>query len=367
MALSDGLVSHWRLVSDFVDRISGNDGTGSNVSFSSGAFGQVSAEFNGTNSFVAIATPAPYRLQEFSIALKLRFVAGGDAGQTLWSLWNESSGFIVRPESALAKTYSGRNNGTWGNAVGSVGLSVATNYHVVVTRNATGAIRVYLNGVLDEGASVDGQTGTDGGVLVYTAATVLRLGVTEFQTVGTKANYFKGSMRDVFFWNRELNGSDVTTLWNGGSPLDYVPPTVSSVIPATGPTAGGTLVTINGSGFLSGATVTIGGAACSSVVRVNSTTITAVSPAGVAGARDVVVTNPDAQSTTLSGAFLFVSPLSSGRFLMRAQKITAPFNWVYWAMSAPDPLATGAPIPLNDLTDIVVAHRRKAGQHVVEE
>ena len=69
-----------------------------------------------------------------------------------------------------------------------------------------------------------------------------------------------------------------------------VPPTVSSVSPNSGSTAGGTAVTITGTNFAAGATVTFGATAATNVVVVNSTTITATTPAGSAGAVTVTVT-----------------------------------------------------------------------------
>ena len=69
-----------------------------------------------------------------------------------------------------------------------------------------------------------------------------------------------------------------------------VPPTVSSVSPNSGPTAGGTAVTITGTNFAAGATVTFGGTAATNVVVVSSTTITATTPAAAAGAVTVTVT-----------------------------------------------------------------------------
>lgn len=87
-----------------------------------------------------------------------------------------------------------------------------------------------------------------------------------------------------------------------------LPPTLSSVSPATGPVGGGTAITIAGSGFLNGVTVTIGGTAAGSVVRVNPNTITGVTPAGGAGAANVTVTNPDLKTATLPGGFTYVGP-----------------------------------------------------------
>ena len=50
--------------------------------------------------------------------------------------------------------------------------------------------------------------------------------------------------------------------------------------PNSGPTAGGTAVTITGTNFAAGATVTFGGTAATNVVVVSSTSITATTPAG---------------------------------------------------------------------------------------
>jgi hypothetical protein len=68
-------------------------------------------------------------------------------------------------------------------------------------------------------------------------------------------------------------------------------PTVTVCSPSVGPTPGGTPVTISGTDFTSGSTVTIGGVAATSVVVLNSATLTCVTPAHAAGTVDVVVTN----------------------------------------------------------------------------
>jgi hypothetical protein len=94
------------------------------------------------------------------------------------------------------------------------------------------------------------------------------------------------------------------SLTNGFSYV--VPPTVSSVSPNSGSTLGGTAVTITGANFAAGATVTFGGAAGTNVVVVNSTTITATTPAGSAGAVTVTVTNPGSQSGSLTNGYTYV-------------------------------------------------------------
>ena len=82
-------------------------------------------------------------------------------------------------------------------------------------------------------------------------------------------------------------------------------PSVISISPSFGPLAGGTKVTITGNRFLSGATVTIGGTAATGITVVNATSITATTPAGTVGAKNVMVTNPDNQLGTLVSAFTY--------------------------------------------------------------
>lgn len=84
-------------------------------------------------------------------------------------------------------------------------------------------------------------------------------------------------------------------------------PTVASIAPTSGTTAGGTAVTITGTNF-SSSTVSIGGVAATGVNVVSSTTITATTPAHAAGAVDVKVTNGDGQFATLTNGFTFNAP-----------------------------------------------------------
>lgn len=70
------------------------------------------------------------------------------------------------------------------------------------------------------------------------------------------------------------------------------PPVVTSISPNSGPSAGGTNVTITGTGLTGATAVTIGGVAATSITVVNSTSITATTPAGSVGTASVLVTTP---------------------------------------------------------------------------
>jgi hypothetical protein len=111
----------------------------------------------------------------------------------------------------------------------------------------------------------------------------------------------------VFTWPVELITLNFT---NVGAVVSS--PVVLSVTPSCGRTNGGTPITISGSNFVNGATVSIGGNAATGVGFVSSMTLTANTPAGTTGAKNVTVTNPSAQSGTLTNGFTYVVPVSFG-------------------------------------------------------
>ncbi len=96
--------------------------------------------------------------------------------------------------------------------------------------------------------------------------------------------------------------------FKGANAIAPTAPAVTLVTPSSGTTLGGTPVTITGTNYASGAVVTFGGVLASTVTVVNSTTITAVTPARATGTVPVMVTNADTQSGALANAFTFVLP-----------------------------------------------------------
>lgn len=104
---------------------------------------------------------------------------------------------------------------------------------------------------------------------------------------------------------RVTNPSGESTTINGAFTYSGPAPTVDDVTPDTGPSTGGTTVVIDGTGFVSGATVRFGGTLATGVTVNSSTRITAVTPARPAGTVTVQVTNPDAQSGSLLNGFTY--------------------------------------------------------------
>ena len=87
-------------------------------------------------------------------------------------------------------------------------------------------------------------------------------------------------------------------------------PTLTSLTPATGSTAGGTIVTLTGTNFTGATGVTFGGTAATVFNVVNATTITCTTPARSAGSVNVLVTTPGGTSVA-SALFTYVAPSSS--------------------------------------------------------
>lgn len=91
------------------------------------------------------------------------------------------------------------------------------------------------------------------------------------------------------------------------------PPSITSVSPNAGSTRGDTPLTVTGTGFLSGAAVTVGGAVAPRLfaqTNRDATTIWVDTPRGATGIADVVVTNPGGSFATLIGGYTYASPQS---------------------------------------------------------
>lgn len=85
----------------------------------------------------------------------------------------------------------------------------------------------------------------------------------------------------------------------------YLEPTVPGALsPATGPAAGGTVVTINGTNLTGATGVTFGGTAGTAFQVVSDTQIKVTTPAKTAGAVSVVVQHP-AGNVTKANAFTY--------------------------------------------------------------
>lgn len=87
-------------------------------------------------------------------------------------------------------------------------------------------------------------------------------------------------------------------------------PRIFSIAPTSGALQGGTLLTIEGSGFVSGAKVKVGEISCSQVTFVTDKTLTCLTPGHGAGSVGITVINPDSQTVTLANGFQYFGSTS---------------------------------------------------------
>ena len=95
------------------------------------------------------------------------------------------------------------------------------------------------------------------------------------------------------------------------TPVTYVnTPAISSIAPVSGPNLGGTMVTITGTDFQPGAVALLGtapgGISLLNCTESGGTTMTCVTPADTAGAKDVTVVNVDGKLGSAAAAYTYI-------------------------------------------------------------
>ena len=125
--------------------------------------------------------------------------------------------------------------------------------------------------------------------------TLIKTTTTPNDTTGNNTNIYYGAKIDL----NQLAGLYKTTITYTVLPNPFPSPTVTSITPDTGPTEGGTTITITGTNFYDTTDVTIDNISCTTITIVSSTEITCETPANATpGAVSVNIvtehgTNPD--------------------------------------------------------------------------
>jgi IPT/TIG domain/Putative Ig domain len=163
---------------------------------------------------------------------------------------------------------------------GSVGATYKT------TLSATGGVPPYTwsaFGVLPGGTQLTAASGVISGVPTKAGSYSFAAQVTDTKSTSSSANISLGVSPDPA-------------------------PIITSISPNSGPTAGGTVVTISGSNFQSAAVVKFGSIPASSVQVINSTQIQAVAPAETSATVNVSAQGSNGQTAIAANAFAFVAP-----------------------------------------------------------
>jgi hypothetical protein len=270
--------------------------------------GNASIIVDGTNDKWSLPDSNDWQLGATSAdpwTIELRIVqtsAGGyilnqsQTGLYSWALTNAAGilGFIG---------YNGTTQ--WTITCSHTALVSGQRYEVAVDHDATGKVRVYLDGVMVGSGTPANSAIHNGTGLLYGGA--------DLNNSQDWGGYF-GGIRITKGVARYASDSGYTLGHNnhgGATPYpNYAPlDSIVSITPAFGSDAGGTAVTVIGLGFTGATDLLIDGNSCTSFVVVDDNTITAVTPAGTAGFVDVTVDRPTTDLTLVGGfEYISVSP-----------------------------------------------------------
>lgn len=226
-ASSANLTAWWRLENNTNDSSgNGHNGTvSSSPTFSTDVpvFNQFSISLDGSNDYVDLGNPSALQITgDMSIGMWFKTSSGsanrliakdGGGGQPRqyvllllnnklrWVRFN-SSGTLFTIDSV--DTY---NDNAW--------------HHVVVTNKSTGTIDMFVDGVqLTEGTGSGNYTvettNGDDGITMNNASVDIEIGY----FAQANSQYFNGLIDEVAIWNDALTASEVTKIYNSGSPIN---------------------------------------------------------------------------------------------------------------------------------------------------
>lgn len=153
--------------------------------------------------------------------------------------------------------------------------------------------------------------GTPGKVIITAAPSTVLIG----NSVATNVQWVDSNTLTATTTSNTPGVKDVSLVTPDGQTVTLnnsftviAPPTLNSINPNRVSVNGGTLVTINGSGFQATPSVKFDGIDATSVIFVDSNTIQAVVPAHVLGPVEVKVINPDGLEGSLADGVIYSEP-----------------------------------------------------------
>lgn len=197
---------------DANDETGVNDGAISGATLTAGktAWGYA---FDGTNDFISIPNDTSIQVTDYSCSFWVRYRGTPNFDMLITKNWSQGGGYSTGfPQVMIdnANKIDFRATYDVSGTKSTTVLSSDTWYHVVCTFDSTesgGTERVYINGSLEATTSGVGS--------IVNNAVSLQIG-----RRGTSL-YFEGDMSDVFLFDVELSSTEVTELYNSGTPKIY--------------------------------------------------------------------------------------------------------------------------------------------------
>jgi len=202
--LGDGSgIALWQLDGDANDRSGNYNGTAYNVTFTQGYINQ-GGVFNGSNSYITVAHNTVFDLESassFSVWLKKNNTTrewimdkDGGSGAYSWQLYKNAG-----------ENWKFQMHNT-GNGAITLEVSDTTDlgtwYHITVTHNGSNLYKLYLDGSLQDSATLSGTI----------ANSTSNLTIGKYSAAG--GYEFDGMIDQIRFFNKELSAAEVLTISN---------------------------------------------------------------------------------------------------------------------------------------------------------
>ncbi|WNZ08660.1 IPT/TIG domain-containing protein [Streptomyces sp. 11x1] len=225
--------------------------------------------------------------------------------------------FGAKPATSYTVNSSTQITAVTPSGVGSVNVTVST------TQGTSGQVVLFTYVTTPSLSSLSPNQGPVAGGTTVTLTGANLSGATAVQFGGVAATSFtvNSSTQITAVTPAHAAGAAAVTVTTPGGTSNAADPNafffysaqplLTFLAPPSGPTAGGTAVTLTGSGLLAATAVQFGGVAATSFTVDSSTQITAVAPAHAAGAAAVTVTTPGGTSNPVYYVYLNAPALVS--------------------------------------------------------
>jgi hypothetical protein len=221
ISLRDGLIAYYPLDGNASD-LSGNANDGNNNGASYNQSGKLGGaySFNGINNYIDIPNAqslnpgANISISFWANPTSFNLLSSGDTVTVItkgvnadaamdWFVGLNLGGYI------RSYIYSG---GSWnGKDPGVNSLSLNNwNFVTVTFDGTTGILKLYLNGVLDSTKTISSGT-------IQASSGNLKIGT--YNPGGYYSNFYRGKLDEVSIWNRTLNSTEISTLYNSSNGL----------------------------------------------------------------------------------------------------------------------------------------------------
>ena len=240
MALTDNLVSYWKLDGNSNDSVGSNNGSDTNITYGT-SYGKINqgALFNGTSSKILTNYQPTYA--DTTIAGWIKTTMTG-RGQFFGNTPHSGTDFLVME---IGQSTAGKIYFYWQSASGVYKMLATTgtvndgNWQFLTFTRTSTTLKIYLNGsettVDTTGAGTIGDLVAEDGFAI---------GARNDGGGGTPRFFFNGSIDEVGIWSRALSSDEVSTLYNSGNGLTY-PFTTTSIKSING-LANASIKSVNG-------------------------------------------------------------------------------------------------------------------------